>query len=73
MATAVSVAVVVMGIALGMSVTFLVVGLLGAGINSPDDTRDIGVIVIGSYGILDSVSERQQHIYNPNSQKKTYW
>ena len=37
--------------------TLSVVGLLGAGINSLDDTRDI--VVIGSDGILDFVPERQ--------------
>ena len=67
MATAVDVeAVAVAGLALGVSVTLSVVCLLSVGINSPDDTQDIGIIVIGS---LDSVPERQRHIYNSNSQK----
>ena len=35
--------------------TLSVVGLLGAGINSLDDTQD--TVVIGSDGILDSVPE----------------
>ena len=64
---AVAVVVVVAGVALGMSVALSVIGLLGARINSPDDTRDIGVIVI-----VHSVPERQRHTYSPNSQK-TYW
>ena len=34
-----------------------VVDLLGAGINSLDDTQD--TVIIGSDGILDSVPERQ--------------
>lgn len=44
-------------VALRVSVTLSVVGLLDAGINSLDDTRDIGIT--GSDSILDSVPERQ--------------
>ena len=42
--------------ALDVSITLSAVGLLG-GMNSLDDTRDIGTT--GSDGILDSVPERQ--------------
>ena len=47
------VAIVVVGVALGVSVALSVVGLLGARIILLDGTWDIGVIVIGS---LDSVA-----------------
>ena len=53
---AVAVVVTVAGVALGVSVALSVVGLLGVDINSPDDARDMGIIVTGS---LDSVPERQ--------------
>ena len=43
--------------ALDVSITLSAVGLLGAGMNSLDDTRDISTT--GSDGILDSVPERQ--------------
>ena len=49
--------------------TLSVVGLLGVGINSLDDTQN--TVVIGSDGILDSVLEASVTcICKPNSQKK---
>ena len=46
--------------------TLSVVGLLGVGINSLDDTQD--TVVIGSDGTLDSVPEAS--VCKPNSQKR---
>ena len=51
--------------------TLSVVVLLGAGINSLDDTRDI--VVIGSDGILDSVQSVSDMYVNVIRKKNTYW
>ena len=49
--------------------TLSVVGLLGVGINSLDDTQD--TVVMGSDGTLDSVPETSVTcIYKPDAQKK---
>ena len=51
--------------------TLSVVVLLGAGINSLDDTRDM--VVIGSDGILDSVQSVSDMYVDVIRKKNTYW